>query len=293
MKQYEWMVKYTPQTEWIEGRGILFWLAFFFIELGAGMFLASSVFGILWGEFIGWLICAGLGGGLHLLYLGHPFRFYRMVLRPQSSWISRGLIFVGVFLVLGIGHMALSLWATTPIALLVAVNIMAFLTIIYGGFAMNYINGIPLWNTALLPILYVVAGFWGGAELTMGVVLATGGPVELGLGMEELIRLLLVAFVIIVGAYLMGVRYSSVTGTISVREIVLGQWKLLFWTVVVVLGILLPLGVMVGSLATGLELIPRVLLWLSIFLGLLGDLMLRYLILKNGFYSPLVQSSHI
>ena len=38
MKQYEWMVTYTPQTEWIAGRGILLWLAFFFIELGAGMF---------------------------------------------------------------------------------------------------------------------------------------------------------------------------------------------------------------------------------------------------------------
>jgi hypothetical protein len=41
MQPYDWMVKYTPQSEWIERRGILLWLAFFFIELGAGMFFVA------------------------------------------------------------------------------------------------------------------------------------------------------------------------------------------------------------------------------------------------------------
>ena len=44
MKAYEWMTQNTPQTEWIERRGIFLWLAFFFIELGAGMFLVASFF---------------------------------------------------------------------------------------------------------------------------------------------------------------------------------------------------------------------------------------------------------
>lgn len=153
MKPYEWMVKYTPQVQFIEGQGILFWLAFFFIELGAGMFIVSSIFAILWGELIGWLICAVLGGGLHLLYLGHPFRFYRMILRPQTSWISRGLIFVSAFLIFGGIHIVLSFKGTSNLSLLIVTNIFAFLAVIYGGFAMNYVNGIPLWNSALLPVL--------------------------------------------------------------------------------------------------------------------------------------------
>ena len=78
-RPYEVMTKNTPQREWIERRGILLWLAFFFIELGAGMFFVSSFFNNLWGLLIGWLICAVLGGGAHLLYLGHPFRFWRML----------------------------------------------------------------------------------------------------------------------------------------------------------------------------------------------------------------------
>ena len=288
MKPYEWMVKHTPQTEWIDRRGILFWLAFFFIELGAGMFFISSIFGNIVGEFIGWLICAALGGGLHLLYLGHPFRFYRMVLRPQTSWISRGLLFVSGFLVLGGIHLALSLWATSAVGLVIVTDILAFLTIIYGGFAMNCINGIPLWNTALLPVLYAVAGLWGGAALSMAVFLITGAFAEVGLKLEELIRTLVVVFIVIFPTYLVSARYGLSAGKISVREIVRGKWWPLFWIGVVLLGIGLPLGVVINSLVVGLEATPVALLYLAIVFELIGDLVLRYLILKNGFYNPLV-----
>jgi len=293
MKPYEWMVKYTPQTEWIERRGILFWLAFFFIELGAGAFFIASLFNVLWAMVIGWLICSVLGGGFHLLYLGRPLRFLRMFLRPQSSWISRGFIFVTLFLILGCVYIVLSMQTKPPFTLLVITDIFAFLVIIYGGFAMCCINGIPLWNTALLPILYVVAGIWGGAELTMGVILTSGGITELGHSVEEITRLLLVVFAFIVVVYFIGVRYSSITGNVSVREIVLGRWKPLFWIGVILIGIMIPLGVVVSSYTMAIERIPIVLLWLSIFAGLLGDLILRYLILKNGFYNPLIPSSQV
>ncbi len=84
MELYDWMVKYTPQKEWIERRGVLLWLAFFFIELGAGMFFVASFFNSLFVMLIGWLICAMLGGGLHLLFLGKPLRFWRIVF--SSGW---------------------------------------------------------------------------------------------------------------------------------------------------------------------------------------------------------------
>ena len=77
MEPHEWMSTYTPQTEWIEHRGILLWLAFFFIELGAGMFFVASFFNCLLAMLIGWLVCAILGGGFHLLFLGKPLRFWQ------------------------------------------------------------------------------------------------------------------------------------------------------------------------------------------------------------------------
>ncbi|MCX5816200.1 MAG: polysulfide reductase NrfD [Proteobacteria bacterium] len=286
MRPYEWMVKHTPQTEWIEGRGILFLIAFFFIELGAGIFVVSSLFSSYAGEVIGWLVCAVLGGGFHLLYLGHPFRFYRMLLKPQTSWISRGLLFVSGFLALGAIHLVLSFWAHSNLGLLIMVDVFAFLTIIYGGFAMNYVNGIPLWNSALLPVLFTVAGLWGGAEVSMAILLLRGG---IGEGPERVIQILLLVLVVIFPTYLISARYGLPAGKVSVSEIVTGNWWPYFWIVVVLMGMVLPVGVTISSLLAGSMAIPVQLLYVSIFFGLLADLVLRYLILKNGFYNPLVQ----
>jgi formate-dependent nitrite reductase membrane component NrfD len=284
------MVDYTPQTEWVVRRGILLWLAFFFIELGAGTWFVASFFNSLLAMAIGWLVCAVLGGGLHFLYLGKPFRFWRIFLKPQTSWISRGLIFVALFLVLGLVHMALSSLASPLTVLLVATNIFAFLTIIYGGFAMNYVNGIPLWNTAMLPILYVVSGLLGGAEVTLGIALATG-EIGTGIAIEEWIRILLISFILLIPVYLISIRYTSLTGKTSVDNMMLSTWSPLFWIVVVMLGMVIPSAVVINSFLIGLEVSPVAFQYVAIISGLLGDLAMRYLILRCGLYSPLIPSS--
>jgi len=292
MELHEWMAKYTPQAEWIERRGIFLWLAFFFIELGAGMFFVASFFASLLAMLIGWLVCAVLGGGFHLLFLGKPLRFWRIALSGgwKTSWISRGLIFVSLFLILGLIHMILTQWANPFIALLIVANIFAFLTIIYGGFAMNYVNGIPLWNTALLPILYVISGLWGGAEVILGITLATD-MIIIGVAIEEWIRILLIGFIILIPVYLMSVRYTSLTGQASVRSMVMGKWASLFWIAVVIVGMVIPLTAVINSFVIGLEATPVAFLYAAIFCGLLGDLAMRYLILRCGLYSPLISSS--
>lgn len=291
-RPYEFMASYTPQREWIEKRGALLWFAFFFIELGAGTFIISSIFDSLPGMLVGWVICALLGGGFHLLFLGRPLRFWRMVFSSgwKTSWISRGLIFVIVFLALGSVHMGLTLWSNPPTFLLIVTDIFAFLTVIYGGFAMNYVNGIPLWNTALLPILYVISGLWGGAELTLGIFLSQGKVVA-GIPVEQTIRILLIGFVLLIPVYLMSVRYTSLAGKASVRYLVLSKWSLLFWIVVVILGMLMPSVAVISSFILGLEASPVTFLYTAIFFGLLGDLAMRYLILRCGLYSPLIPFS--
>ena len=287
-KPYEFMVKYTPQREWIEKRGIMLWLAFFFVELGAGAFIVSSVFGSLWGMFIGWFLCGVLGGGFHLLYLGHPFRFWRIILSHgwKTSWISRGLIFVGLFLILGAIHLILVQWASPVPGLLIAAGVFAFCTIVYVGFVMNYVNSIPLWNTPLLPVLYVILGIWGGLGVTLIALLATRDTAVVG-SVEEWSRIFLLAFIFIVFIYLFSIRYQGPTGMTSVRQIVSGKWSPLFWVMVVVLGMVLPLGVALGSWLVG-SAIPVVLLYLVVIFELLSDLALRYCILRYGLYAPLI-----
>jgi len=284
---YQWMVKYTPQSEWVGEKGVMFCLAFFFIQLGAGMFLISSILNFFLGTFIGWLICVFLGGGVHLLHLGHPVRFYRMVLRPQTSWISRGLLFVFGFLILGGLQIILSLFGIPSLVLLILANALAFLTLIYGGFALSCINGIPFWNSALLPLLFAVSGCWGGAGLTTVLLLNIGGAGTL-FAVAEVGRVLLLGFIVILPTYLIAARYGLPSGKASVSEMVAGRLWPLFWIGVVLLGLGLPLGVVIYSLVIGLEKTPFMLLYLSIIFELLGDLFLRYLILNSGFYNPLI-----
>jgi hypothetical protein len=63
------------------------------------------------------------------------------------------------------------------------------------------------------------------------------------------------------------------------------------WFVVVLIGLVLPAVVVVISLNTGIENIPPAVLYIAIFCELLGDLAMRYLILKGALYNPLIPSS--
>lgn len=283
VKPYEWMVKCTPQTEWIEKKGILLWLAFFFIELGAGAYFVGSFFNSLPAMGIGWLVCGLLGGGLHFLYLGRPFRFYRMVVRPQTSWISRGMIFVSLFLLLGFINIVLGLSSITSGILPVLTIALSFLVVIYGGFAMCCINGIPLWNTALLPIIYVVSGLWGGAGITLGVAVAKGSA-QMLTGVGEWVHLLLISFILLLFTYLISINYGTIAAKTSISEIIRGKGWYIFWIVVVIIGISVPTGIMMTSTQST----PAAILYLTLLCELLGDLGMRYLILKYGFYNPLI-----
>ncbi len=283
VKAYDWMVKCTPQTEWIEHKGILLWLAFFFIELGAGAYFVGSFFNSLLAKGIGWLVCGLLGGGLHFLYLGRPFRFYRMVVRPQTSWISRGMIFVSLFLLLGFINIVLGFFSITSSILSVLTIVLSFLVVIYGGFAMCCINGIPLWNTALLPIIYVVSGLWGGAGITLGVAVAKGSA-QMLTGVGEWVHLLLISFILLLFTYLISINYGTIAAKTSISEIIKGKGWYIFWIVVVIIGI----GIPVIAMMTGSRSTPAAILYLTLLCELLGDLGMRYLILKYGFYNPLI-----
>jgi len=101
MKPYLWMTDFTPQEEWIDGKGLLLWLVFFFSEIGAGLYIVSLFVEFRGGALAGWICCAILGGSLHMAYLGKPMRVWRSVLRPKSSELSRGIILTGLFLIIG------------------------------------------------------------------------------------------------------------------------------------------------------------------------------------------------
>jgi formate-dependent nitrite reductase membrane component NrfD len=286
-EKYEWMVKYTPQTEWIERRGILLWLAFFFIEFGAGLYFISIFFNSQWGMLIGWLICLVLGGGTHLLYLGRPLRFYRAVLRPHTSWISRGIIFVFLFAAIGIVQLALLQWAPqiSLLPLQVIMGVVSFVVVIYGGFAMNYVSALPIWNTALLPAIYAAVSLWGGAELLLGINLITNQDVA---GAEFWARILMVAFAFFLILYLWSIGYRSIAASEAIRRMVRGDLALPFYLGVILIGLIYPFTVAGLSFTLGIGMLSPGLIVAAILCGAIGDLSMRYCILKGALYAPLI-----
>ena len=90
MIPHKWMTGYTQQTEWIEKRGILVWLAEVFTSLGSGLYLIAlllyNFYGVaelkpifLIGLLVGWVLIMFFKIPMHLAYFGKPFRFWRTI----------------------------------------------------------------------------------------------------------------------------------------------------------------------------------------------------------------------
>jgi formate-dependent nitrite reductase membrane component NrfD len=287
MFRYEWMMKPTPQSAWIEGGGKFIWLALFFTETGAGLYFASLLFKSLLGMFLGWFVCLAFGGGFFLVHMGHPFRAFRAVLRPHSSWISRGVLFISSFGLLGAIVMVLSylLPEQNFLVLKVITGILCILVAIYAGMLMSFVRAVPLWNSGMLPLSYVVAGIWSGAEILLAIHLLTGAPVE---QLETWIRILLPSFTLIILLYFISIAGASKTGRASIMRMVSGDLALHFYLGILFIGLLFPIGIVLYGFFLGLSSVPAALLLIAILCGLAGDLTIRYCILKCGMYTPIV-----
>jgi len=290
MEQYEWMVEYTPQTEWILKKGILVWLAEVFNALGSGLYLVSLYFNCLEGMFIGWLIIVVLKCGFHFAHLRQPLRFWRLAFNPRTSWLARGFIFLALFIGFGAMQLIFSYWlpgTAWEVAFKVVTAIMAVLVAAYTGFVMNYVNGIPFWNSALLPLLFVSFSVLSGLAVAIAIGLF-GGNIDI-MGAVAGIRLLLVINASFIVIYLWSATYMGPTGKRSVIEIVKRQIAPILWVGVILCGIIIPLAISISSYFVGEASVS--LLITTISCVLIGVFSFNYCLLKGGMYGPLIPHS--
>lgn len=289
MESYEWMVVYTPQTGWIDGKGILVWIAEVTGGLGGGLYLVSLYFDSLWGMFLGWLIIISKCG-FHFAHLGQPSKFWRLALNAKTSWLTRGFIFLTLFIVFGALQLAFTYWlpgTAAEITFKVLAGIMAFLVATYAGFVMNYVNGIPLWNSALLPLLFIVSGLLGGLAVIVAISLF-GSGVDLMTSVGSL-PLLLIINSLLIAIYLWSGTYMGPTGKRSVIELVKGRLSPVLWLGVTLCGIIFPLSICLYSYFIREASAPFVIM--AVACVIVGIFSLNYCLLKGGLYSPLVPMS--
>jgi formate-dependent nitrite reductase membrane component NrfD len=298
MVTHEWMVKPTPQTEWIRRRGVLVWIAEVFTSLGAGLYLVSLFYNNWWGMLVSWVIIMFLKLPPHLIYFGKPLRFWRTI-PPftnawKTSWFTRGItfsvIFGGVvFIQLIVTYVAVNLfpgtvWSTWDVVLRVLGGISAFLLGIYSGFIMSYCRSVPFWNSALLPLILLFAGVADGFALMIAVGLA-GAQVDVT-AVEAGSRILLIINAIIMAAYLWNATYTARMAKHSALLLLKGSLALPFWVGVMACGIIIPLAVSVSSLFAGEATAP--LLITAVVLHTIGAVALKYVLLKAGIHNPIL-----
>jgi formate-dependent nitrite reductase membrane component NrfD len=285
---------FKVQKEWIEGKGMLLLLAIFFGELGAGMFLVSWYLNFLFGMVLGIIIVASLKTIFHILFLGQPLKFWRAFTRPQSSWISRGVIIMSVFVVFGglyvlpaiPGFSWLPWTAQSPVGnIILGVAIIAALgEIIYVGFLLASSPSIPFWNTGLLPILFVIYSLLDGAGLTFIISPALANE-TVNVHQLKRIEIWLTFFAVInILAYIWTMYHTTSGGKESVLELIKGRIATPFIGGVLIIGILIPLPI---AIYAHFVLTPYTVLGIAAFMALAGGFLLRYSILKAGIFPPL------
>jgi len=287
-EDYEWMVKVTPQREWIASQGVFLWLAFFFSEIGAGVYFVSLLSNYTEGLIVGWLIALGLGGLIHMLYLGNPFRAWRIFLRPQTSELSRGVW--GMFIFGGVGFVQIALSYTEyqnlafGLPFKIVAGILCLIIIMHGFTTMNVMKALPSWNSTMLLPLSLASGIWVGSQVVQCMFLMFREHKVDMAAFETWSLLLLLVYISFILLYILGTIHSSETAKISVTDWIRGTGARVFYLVALT-GMIIPSLVTFYIMGADVQL-PHVLI--RLISVAIGDLMLRYGLMKNAYYTPLI-----
>ncbi len=237
----------------------------------------------IWGSIIAWyLFLAGLGGGAfvtsvfirfrhpeckklirvgHIIapvvviiglcllmadaYAGflHPLRF-ALLLTNFGSVMTWGVVCLAVFVVVALVVLIMDfLHKESPKWLDIVGMIMGICVAVYTGCLLGVCQGFPLWNNALLPVLFLVSAMSTGmaAVLLAGVFVA---PDEFNavVSLKKFHFWLPVVEIALVMALLfITAANPSQAGWDSVMTLISGEWAIAFWVLFVAIGLIIPI----------------------------------------------------
>ena len=287
---YDFMVKHLPQEAWIKGKGVFLWLAFFFSEIGAGIYLISLILGFQQGLLLGYLVLLVVGGGIHVAYLGKPFRVALMFLKPGSSELARGMWIILLFAIFGAIQLAPIVfpgvsWSGDGTVLNIINGVLCFFIITHGFMTMSMVQALPVWNSSMMIPLSLFSGLFTGSQIILfGIYLTTGD-----IGHAELwARWTLIGFAFSFGIFLFSGLHSSENAKASLMTLIKGEKSMLFYVGIVLVGLIIPLLITLKFWVGGAEQIGGGLIFLRLVCVICGDLLVRYGIMWSARYTPLV-----
>jgi len=289
MRLYEWMVKFTPQKEWIDGRGLLLWIAFFFTENGAGIYFVGLFLNSTNSLLVGWLTVLVLGGLIHVTFLGKPLRSWRIFFRLGSSELSRGLwvmlLFaaIGFFQVLPVVISNLP-WTGQNLTLKTIMCVLCILLLTHGYVTMGVVRALPLWNTPVLISMVLATGIWIGSQ-AVELMLFFGGHDTVTAELWS--RWSLIVYIALLIIFLWGAYHFSNSTQASIKRLLKGDFAASFYIGVSIIGIIIPLIMTIFVWKGDVAEISSNFLITRCMCAIIGDLVMRYNIMRNARYSPL------
>jgi formate-dependent nitrite reductase membrane component NrfD len=234
----------------------------------------------IWGGIIAWyLVLAGLGGGAYVFAallgwrfpalrkmrrcalvivpaaviigllllildaeggLKNPLRF-ALLLTNFGSVMTWGVVFLSGFVLIALIALLLDLRGCPLPRWLDVLGVAFALSVaLYTGALLGVAKTFPLWNTALLPVLFLVSALsaGGAAVLLAGALLA---PEELAQikSLKKAHYVLPIIELVLLASLLFITFYNSTAGAASVLGLVCGRYAFVFWVGLVGLGLVL------------------------------------------------------
>jgi len=286
-------------------------------KIAAYLFLAGTgagavIVGVL-GDFAGYMASAktAIAFGVPVVAfstlflivdLGRPAKFFRAMLHPGTSWISRGFYIVSALIVGGSSMVALWVWPFGSVldanpslrfVLEVIALALAVATCIYTGILIGVVISRPFWNNPLLPILFLISAVSTGIGGVFCIIPIAGSVLRITSfetaaflnRLESADMILVIAEAITIYLYLTLVFDRAPEAASLLLK---GQLAGLFWGGFLGAGLLLPLVIEFAAVVIHEGASPSLApLFAGTFL-LLGGFLMRLLILAAGIRSPLV-----
>ncbi len=269
--------------------------AFFFCELGAGLFLISLYYGATIGMVFGLIFVSVFKPYFHLAHMGVPSRSWRAILRPDRSWISRGFLALAVFISSGFVFVAqhffpldiwLGSWAAMILKLAKLVVVASGLVVIsYQGFLMSHSSSFALWNNGIVPLSSMSYGLLSGsaAMLFLSQLGFAGNITAEQVGqLTQLVLLFLVINIVVIVMLIHSAYHGPSGARYSIDLLLKERFAKWFIPFVIVLGLVTP------TLLLAL-LPPSLMLTLVVTVcALVGFYSYRVLMFKAAVFEPII-----
>jgi formate-dependent nitrite reductase membrane component NrfD len=290
--QHEWDLYHaTWFTLMGVGGGIFLLSRLLRLERGLGVWLGLPVVDLVSFAVI------GVGGLLLIWSLGRPLRFLRAVLKPGTSWISRGAIADFVFVVLGgalilpgltlgtvrpLAWLPWDPWVSTTLGRVIegVALAAALIVIVYAGLVLADKAAVTFWRSWAIPVQFMLSSLAMSMATVMVMQTLNATPIE------SLECWLLAAFLALLLAALAWHLTTRTTqpGKAEALARLHSVYGGMFWGVVMAVGTVLPM--LLAIVAALLVPLRDGLGVATLVLTLAGGFLLRLLTLRVGYFPP-------